>query len=171
MKWLAFQHNDTTYDLCHLHPFEMEVVQPAKDKKPEQRFRFVVKFSLHCFAAEIKNGDDPALAYSDNRETRTFCFDRYRLSHHLPDIIRDIGAKRCSHTGKGNFFIVELIDDEGNQVEYEIYFDVTKGKPMELFIQSAYVRDDTTYRPKTKKISFYVIAHNRRAGKPIRTPK
>ena len=43
---------------------------------------------------------------------------------------------------------------------------------MQLYVQSAYVRtkDSKPYRHKTKKINFFVIAHNRKVGKPIKTP-
>ena len=177
MKWNPFGFSGQTYDLSHLHPFEMEVVVPVKDGKPEQAFPFLVEFSLHCFTRTIEAGDSAALEYSDNRETRTFCFDRHRLSRHLPKIIREIGTKQCSHTGQGNFFIVELIDHRGLPVEYEVYFDVSrkskaKGR-MKLFVQSAYVRDAAgqAYRPNPKRIRFHVIAYNTKIGKPIKIPR
>ena len=176
MKWNPFQHNGDTYDLSHLHPFDLELIQPAKGRDPERTYNFNVDFSIHCFTKAVKEGDSPALEYSDNRESRTFCFDRYRLSFHLPDIIRVIHTKPCSHTGKGNFFIVQLVTDEDGPVEYEIYFDVKKptkkGAPMKLYVQSAYVRtkDSKPYRHKTRKINFFVIAHNLVVGKPIKTP-
>ena len=177
MKWRPFHHGRDQYDLSHLHPFALELENPAKGDRPAQPFRFDVRFSLHCFTRSIAAGDDPKLEYKDNRETRTFCFDRYRLSFQLPGIVRHIHEKRCLHTGKGNFFIVEVTDDAGHCVEYEIYFDISKGKgtsgAMELFIQSAYVRDvaGRAYRRSPKKIGFFVIAHNRRVGKPIKTPR
>lgn len=177
MKWRPFTFAGQSYDLSHLHPFELDVVVPVKDGKPEQMFPFLVEFSLHCFTRTIEAGDNPALEYSDNRETRTFCFDRHHLSLHLPEIILGIGNKRCSHTGQGNFFIVELIDHRGLPVEYEIYFDVSKKSKakgrMKLFVQSAYVRDAAgqAYRPNPKRIRFYVIAHNTIMGKPIKIPR
>ena len=153
------------------------MVVPALDGKPEQVFPFLAEFSLHCFTRAIEAGDSPALEYKDNRETRTFSFDRYYLSHRLPLIIREIGNKQCSHTGKGNFFIVELIDHRGLPVEYEVYFDVSKKSKvkgrMKLFVQSAYVRGAAgqAYRPNPKRIRFHVIAHNTKMGRPIKTPR
>ena len=153
------------------------MVVPAKDGKPEQLFSFLVRFSLHCFSETTKHGDDPQLAYRDSRESRTFDFDRYRLSHHLPETIRDIGSKHCMHTGQSNFFVIELVDDDGTRVEYEIYFDVNKNSGvagrLELFVQSAYVRGEASraFRQKGKKIRFSVIAHNRKHGKPIKAPR
>ncbi|MBL4751563.1 MAG: hypothetical protein JKX71_13450 [Amylibacter sp.] len=177
MKWKPFTHTGNQYDLSHLHPFKLDVTQPETTKVEEKIFQFKVIFSLHCFSKTTKEGDDPLLEYSDNRETRTFCFERYQLSFQLPAIIRDIHKKRCNHTGKGNFFIIELSDDDGNEIEYEIYFDIDMAKsreqPMTLYIQSAYVRDDESkaYRHKTKKIGFYIIAYNKSIGKPIKTPR
>lgn len=177
MKWNAFNHQGTVYDLSHLHPFELLIVQPATAKDPERPYRFRVAFSLHCFTQSIVDGDDPALAYRDNRETRTFCFTRYRLSRYLPDIIQGIGARKCLHTGKGNFFVVELVDDDGTTVEYEIYFDVRRATAkrgmMKIFVQSAYVRDTDSrpYRRHGKSIRFYVIAFNRQMNKPIKMPR
>ena len=175
MKWKTFHHGRQQYDLSHLHPFSLSVTQPGSGDKPARHYDFAVRFSLHCFTKGVQAGDDPALTYKDNREVRTFCFDRYRLSFQLPAIIRDIHQKRCLHTGHGNFFIVELTTDDGQTVEYEIYFDISKrkGSVMELFIQSAYVRDPASkpYRHAPKKIGFFVIAYNRMTGKPIKTPR
>lgn len=175
MKWQPFHHSGVTYDLSHLHPFDLEVVQPASGADPERTYSLFVRFSLHCFSQASKPGDDLSLAYSDNRETRTFCHIRYQLSHALPEIVRSIHTKRCNHTGQGNFFLIEVLTDTGQQVEYEIYFDVNKLKAgkLEIFIQSAYVREQNSvaYRPRSKKISFFVILYNRLHGKPIKTPR
>ena len=176
MKWKPFQHDGNIYDLSHLHPFELKLLQPAKSSAPERIYNFNVTFSIHCFTKAAKEGDSAALNYNDNRESRTFCFERYRLSFHLADITGNIHTKQCNHTGKGNFFIVELVADEDGPVEYEIYFDVkkptAKGTPMKLYVQSAYMRTKKSmpYRHETKKINFFVIAYNRKAGRPIKTP-
>ena len=94
----------------------------------------------------------------------------------MPDISKKICEKKCYHTGKGNFFIVELVDDSGQRVEYEVYFKVSKSEykgKLRLFIESAYVRDKQHHnsRPRQKKISFFVIAHNVKLGKGVRLPK
>jgi hypothetical protein len=152
-------------------------VQPEQDEKPAKTYVFDVVFSLHTFTRSIEVGDAPDLIYKDNRESRAFCFDRYRLSFYLPSIINEIGKKRCSHTTRGNFFIVEIIDESGLKIEYEIFFDVSnrssKNAPMLLYIQSTYMRDarSVRYRPQFKKISFSVIAYNRLHNKPIKRPR
>ena len=147
IAWSAFTHQGNAYDLSHLHPFSMDVRQPAKGNKPERVYPVHVAFSLHCFTYGDTSSQPqtPDLAYSDSRETRWFSFDRYALSKRLPDIIKSIGSKKCFHTGKGNYFVVELIDDTtGQKIEYEVYFTVSKaGKKqgLNLYVQSAYVRD------------------------------
>ena len=178
MKWTAFTYQGQTYDLSHLHDLEFDLVQPAAKGKPERSYSIKVEFSLHCFAKEKKAGDDPALAYSDNRETRTFCFDRYGLSHHLPAIMSSLDQRVCRHTGHGNFLTIDLVNQRGDTVEYEVYFQPSKtrsgGKTrIKLYVQSAYVRDENSleYRPRPKKsrrISIHVIAHNTLHNKPIR---
>jgi hypothetical protein len=54
-------------------------VQEAKVDKPARCYKVDVIFSLHCFTRGIKDGEqpDPALCYSDDRETRVFDFLRY----------------------------------------------------------------------------------------------
>ncbi len=172
--WKPFVHEELIYSLEHLHPFEFDVIQEAKLNKPERKYPFMVAFSLHCFSKKIDPSDNNNLSYKDSREERTFCFDRYELSKNLPEIIKDIGKKKCRHTGHGNFFIVEILREDGNTINYEIYFKVTKGQgsQLSLYIESAYPRDDKHVRKNKKKpIGFYVIAYNKLHNKPIKSPK
>ena len=118
---------------------------------------------------------DNALHYGDSRETRIFCFDRYNLSGKLPDIAKSLSNRPCFHAGRGNFFVTELMDVNGGRNEnYEVYFRVSRDNRglLRLFVQTAYVRDRNrgSAQPKRKKINFFVIAHNTRAGKKIKAP-
>lgn len=176
MYWIPFSHDTVEYDLSHLHPFEMEVIQAPAHGKPERRYLLNVQFSLHCFSRSKESSDTVSLSYSDNRETRAFCFIRYKYSHYLPDIIRQIAERTCYHTGRGNYLTIELMADDGTRVDYEVYFQVSKSgkKParLNLFVQSAYTRDHgAQFRSKIKKIGFFVIAHNTLQNKPIKVPK
>ena len=88
--------------------------------------------------------------------------------------MKAIDTKKCFHTGKGNFFIVELLNDQNQLEEYEVYFNVARsGAKLRLFVESALIRDDEhgSSQPKKKKINFFVIAHNRRVNKEIKAPK
>jgi hypothetical protein len=110
------------------------------------------------------------------REVRLFDERRYTHSLRLPEVIRSIGDRRCFHTGHDNFFTVELIDAQGERVEYTVYFKLSrapsKGR-LNLYVQSAYVQDDIPQRrPKPRKpIRFSAIAYNVAIGKAIKVPK
>lgn len=128
MKWRAAKVGERVYDLSHLHPFSFDFVVVAKDGNPEQRYGIDVIFSLHCFSRGIAEGTAylADLAYADSREVRLFDEQRYRHSLRLPEVIRSIGDRRCFHTGHDNFFTVELIDAEGERVEYTVYFKLSR---------------------------------------------
>jgi len=154
-------------------------VQAATDTQPEKSYKFIIEFGLHCFTKapntrkkETLNDYPRNLYYRDSRETRIFCFDRYRLSFGLPDIAKSVADRQCYNTEKGNFFLIELVDADGQEKEYEIYFKVTRsGKGLlRLFIQSAYIRDaeHDGSQPAKKKINFYVIAYKVQIKQEIR---
>jgi len=179
--WRPFEYEGKVYDLSHLHPLEELIyIQPQKGDKPERIYIYDTIFSLHCFTRSQKNDEttDNNLLYSDRRETRIFDFHRYELSKKLPDIIRELGQRKCFHTGtKRNFFTVDIQSQNGNVVKYEIYFKVSRSKKhkdrLTVFIESAYTRDESrrSNQPKKKPIAFSVIAHNTLTGKPSKIPK
>lgn len=179
----AFEYDGKKHDLSHLHPFEMTHVQPAKDDKPERSYLFNVEFSLHCFTEDEKTTDNMLLC-RDSRETRVFSFERYELSKHLPQIIKELGARKCFHTGKGNYFTVDITGKDGDKKEYKVYFKVARSTKVKgsltLYVQSAYAPDDKkakeTQRHKANRklsmpIRLSVIAYNTLTGKPIKVPK
>jgi hypothetical protein len=135
------------YDLSHLDQFTFEFVVPEKDGRPRQAYGIDVLFSWHCFTRGIAEGEHlpEALAYSRGRETRLFDERRYRFSRQLPSIIRGIGTRKCFHSGKGNFFTVELTDEEGSRIDYTIFFKISrtaKRGALTLRVESAYARDN-----------------------------
>lgn len=178
IAWAPFTHNSITYDLSHLHPRTTVVIQGAVAGKPERVFNLVVFYSLHCFTHGIARGEvpDPALCYSDCRETRIFDFRRYELSKRLPQITAELAQRKCYHSGKGNFFVVELVDESGSREEYEVFFLATRSSTrglLSLFVQSAYIRDQghLSARPTPRKpIRFEILLHNVQTGKSIKTP-
>jgi hypothetical protein len=128
---------------------------------------------MHCFTRSVDGENQRGLFYSDNQETRIFDFRRYKLSFYLPGIIKTLDQRECFHTNHKNYFTIEVINDEGQKVDYEVYFEVKKVKgSLELFINSAYPRDPERIinRPKKKKIRFYVILYNILHNKRIRKP-
>lgn len=177
IAWKPFAHAGVTYSLDHLHPSVVTFVQPAKADKPAREYRVRVVYTLHCFTRSAKGSAaiDATLAYADSREIREFDFDRYTWSLQLPAIVAALPPTKCFHTEKGNFFVVRQIDDRGQAVEYEVYFNALRsteaGVDLELYIQSAYVRDAAHQgRPRKKPIGFFVILHNRLTNRPIVAP-
>ncbi len=150
-----------------------------KGGRPQQRYAIDVLFSWHCFTRGIAPGENfsRALTYSRGRETRLFDERRYHLSKKLPGILGGIGSRKCFHTGRGNFFTVELLDEEGNRIEYTIFFKVSRrSKPRELTlrVESAYVRGGRVPLRRShppRPIRFSVIAYNTATGKRIKEPK
>jgi len=133
---------------------------------------------LHCFT-RVRGQNVPhesALLYGDDRETRVFDFVRYELSKQLPEIIKGLARRKCYHTGKGNFFSIEITRRDREVLEYDIFFVASrssmKGK-INLFVQSAYLRDENyaSNRPERKPIGFFVILFNTLNNKTIRAPK
>lgn len=181
MLWGPFVYNGVEYDLSHLHPFAFTVTVAAKDGKPEQAYRINVIFSFHCFTEGLPTEADcdPALVYRHDREVRSFCFERHKLSAVLPDVMRGIGSRKCFHTPHQSFFIVQVAELDGRTCDYAIFFKVskaTKGRKLNLFVQSAYRIEG----PKNvggaplkrgKPIKFSVIAHNVCSGKSIKVPR
>ena len=178
-NWNDFHHKEQVYSLSHLCEFEWTYTQAAKGANPERKYKFTVEFGLHCFTyapnknkGETLNSFPKDLNYSDSRETRIFCFKRWKLSFRLQDIAKDISQKHCYNTGKGNFFTIELINENtGDVEEYEIYFKVSRDKKgwLRLFVQSAYIRDQShgTTQPDKKKIGFFIIAKKVQEKKTI----
>jgi hypothetical protein len=177
LKWKPFDLNGLVYDLAHLHPFSFDFVLAAKDDAPERVYPIDVTFSLHCFTEKLKDGEDlqPDLAYNDNRETRHFDVKRYECSKQLPGIIRSLGERKCFHAVGGNFFTVHLMMDAGVEVEYSVYFKMSRGSTkgrLTLYVTSAYIQDGVPRaKPHPRKpIRFSVIAFNTANNKAIKRP-
>lgn len=179
IKWKPFVHAGVTYDLSHLHPCVHTFEQPAKGDKPSYAYQVQVIFSLHCFTHKAGLTEDVTgpLGYADSRETRIFDFARYEQSKLLRDIVATLPTSPCFHTNHGNFFTVKSLNPATGQEEtYEVYFTASRSSstaaPLNLFVQSAYVRDWWhVNKPARKKIGFFVILHNTLNGRPINVPK
>ncbi len=174
IKWTPFTFDGESYDLTHLHPVRLECKQEANKGKPERIYKFQVIFSLHCFTTKKLGDEDSRLFYRDNRECRVFCFDRYQLSKRLPEIIKDIFGRKCYHTGYSNYFTIEILNQKGVKVEYQVYFTVTKCSKVKgtlnLYIQSAYLNTKNIKAKKSKPIKFRVIAYNTQVNRAIKLP-
>jgi hypothetical protein len=157
IKWNDFTLSGKDYPLSHLWPEIWTYTQAPKGDKPGINYNIRVIYSLHCFTKKIAIGDDENLKYSDDRETRTFCFDRYKSSLLLPEIIKRLGEGYVYNTDRQNFMRIS----DGILKGYEVYFTALKSKEptvdIQLYISSAYLRT-RGYSPKAGKIRFSVIA-------------
>ena len=71
----------------------------------------------------------------------------------------------CFQAKNDNYLTIALVDKDGNQIDYEIYFSVSRSsKPgvANLYVQSAYSRDEQhrankTNAAKLTEIPFAVI--------------
>src|ERR1051325_11560567 len=114
IRWKPFEYQGEIYDLTHLHPRIVQYEQTAKDNRPARYYTVNVICGLHCFTRGRDEWENPdrSLLYSDTRETRIFDFQRYQLSIYLPRIVDELQKRKCYHTGKGNFFTVEMISPQ-----------------------------------------------------------
>lgn len=160
------------YDLKHLRDFTFQLRQEAVKDKPECSYDIKARFSWHCFTRSPET-NDTAVMTNASGERRCFCPDRHRHSHRLPDIIKDLANRFCQNTGRGNFITIEFVEEDGSKHDYEIYFRVRKlgaGKPLELFVETAFIRTiPERYKTKKKKIRFITIVYNVKNNRPIRS--
>lgn len=166
----TIQHKGQEYNLLHLSGFTHCYIVEAKDGKPEIRYTVDVSFSWHCFT-KTSDGQNPDHIIQ-NREIRCFCPVRYRHSLELKFYIQQLIDKKCKNTGKGNFLVVEMLGENGDMIEYEIYFSLRKaGKKqnLKLFVESAYIRTiKDEYRNRKKPIRFSTILFNVKHDRKIR---
>ena len=176
MQWKDFNYGGRGYDLSHLHPRIFRFTRPAEGAHAAEVFDVEVRFTLHCFSRGPRDGEafDPLLIYPDDYEARIFDFRRYKMSKRLPEIIQGMPARKPRHNkSRGNYFSVELVAENGDVVEYDIFFKVRKpGKGrLEMIVETAFVRDAGygSTRPDGKPVRFWIILHNTRHGLMIKT--
>ncbi len=132
-----------------------------------------VAFGLHTFTRDIKGDDSPEDDYSDNRERRCFDYERYKHSHRLPAIVREIPMCRklyFSRTRSGLMNYATFDTAEGKT--YAVFFDVmlykTRGPNTVLMtVESAYELAEVKRDTRDGRVSFNVLlGHALRGTKP-----
>jgi hypothetical protein len=172
-KWKAFQLANTNYDLSHLNGHVAEYTDSRDPAKPFI-YRFFVTYSFHCFTKDdqsLNASEREQLMYHAPKEARPFNFERYELSKKLPDIIKSLAQPHIlvRHAGNDRFVTVKILDQEGNDIDYYVFFKVFReNKKLRIHVVSAYLRTDSL--GKSKKIGFFTIAYNTLHNKPITIP-
>lgn len=174
IAWLPHAMSGEIFHLDHLHPTQIEYVIPAKGDNPERCFSLSVSYGMHCFTRRRYDAEQVPTEgwYSDSRERRVFCRDRWELSRHLPEIIISLDRRKCLHTGREEFVTIKVMQ-RGRTFDYAVFFTVSKGgksgADLNLFVNSAHERFNAL--KYTKPIGFQIILMNRYQGKKIRAPR
>jgi hypothetical protein len=176
VNWSAFEHCGKTYDLAHLKSCTLRYERPAQGNKGNEIYLVDVVYTLHCFSREPKPDEcyDKNLIYSDGHEDRLFDFRRFEMSKLLPEIVQGLPERKPFHNAnRRNFFTVEVVAENGQRVEYDIFFKVkkkSKGR-LEMIVETAFIRDPEycATRPAGKPVRFWIILHNTLNNIRIRT--
>lgn len=167
IEWGSFSCEDVHYDLTHLWPDEWVYIHQGNSKNPDRYYRIRIIYSLHTFTRGKEANRDLRFDYSDAREVRTFCPERYDKSFMLPQIVKQLDKGYVYHTGRQNFLRI----DNGSGQFYEVFFTVQKtkeaGKDLLIYVQSSYERT-RGQSPKAGKIKFSVVAYNTLHNRPIK---
>jgi hypothetical protein len=177
IRWQPHTNKDgKRFPLNHLHPFRYEVVMPAKDHRLETVVAVHVGFGMHCFTKKIESEDDPNDRYSDDREVRTFDYERYEHSKRLATVARELQQRPCAFAKDENFVCLDVIDANGEKRRYGVFFNIKKwagegrdNNAVLLVVQSAYCLDPKKPDPRGGKIRFNVLlGHALRGTRPTR---
>jgi hypothetical protein len=191
MKWLKLLKRDhidvagARYFIDHLQQETFVVVLPASAQNARIEATIRVEYTSHCVSYGPKAGamiDFSVIGIErrlfDHRGVaRAFCFDRHGWSLSLPMIVKTLAERKCYFTGRGNWFVVEDIDDYGATVEYEVFFFLRRdsGQNLRLVIESAYVRkagSEATGAKKNRRgvVRFKVMVAKHLRGESVRNP-
>lgn len=171
IKFPAFNHAGTVYDLSHLDPSVVEYIQAGTETIAAKVYKVNVIYTQHCFTRNIpRSGSyDKTLEHRDGKEVRLFDVDRWELSKHLPVIVRELAERTCHHAKENNFVTVETVAADLGVVEYDVFFVASKAmRPgfINLVIQSAYLRKQ---KQAGKRVNFLKILFSAQSGKKLRS--
>jgi hypothetical protein len=173
------------YDLSHLRGRTVALAIFATARYPSVQLSIEVEFTSHCVSFGPKADkvlDFNSLGFDrrivDHRGVeRAFCFDRYRWSLSLPELVRSLNVEYCNFTGWGNWLVVRLLDDRGRLRDYEIYFQLRRhgANTLRMVIESAYIREPGSPGPgiphaRKGRIRFQVMAAKIARGESPRDP-
>lgn len=157
MQWNAIKEagqitiDGREHDLQHLQDSEFSFDIPAAGGFPEINGDMLVQYSSHCVSRGPRHGEQfefaelghDRLIVDENGNERCFSVDRYEWSMSLPAVMESLPSERlCFFTNRENWLSVEILDAEGRERVYEVYFRLTResSKFLRLYVQSAFVR-------------------------------
>ena len=173
MIWKPYTHHGQVFDLSHLYDFEHTYIQAATAKDSQKQFRVFISFTNHCFT-DSYNQDGHLEPYQSGNSPRYFNAKRWQYSIQLPDMLKGLTRASVYVVHDNSYFSFKTIDDAGELIEYEVYFDVFFDKVTKqilLLVKSAYARDsESSQRPITNnanRVGFFTLLAAAKLGKRI----
>jgi hypothetical protein len=169
----------TPIDLSHLEPFSFEV----ESKLARKTLRVHVTFSNHCFSKgyEVENhpAGEPILGQGEARP-RTYCSIRYRLSHSLPALIRNLAdsprTKVWETCAERNWCYSITIEDPSGP--YHVFFEVRRAakdrrqwQDLQLIVESAYHEGNEGGPSLKGSMAFVLLCGKTYMGQPTATKR
>jgi len=176
-RWPPHWEEGQRYDLSHVYPFRFNYVLPANQQFAERIIGIQVSFTSHAFTRKCAADETPHPHYSAPGEARMFDRERYGFSRMLPELIRNIGNRKCFFGRYDNFFVLELPEGIPADSEYWVFFFVERAATAEehalnLIVQSAYIgkRERSPAGRRAKKITFRTLVAKVLAGEKPKPP-
>jgi hypothetical protein len=169
VRWRPKRIAGKDYGLSHLDPFLLAVTPKAEGA---QTYSVRVSFGCHTFTRDLQHGDTPDLYFRFKNDIRCFCFDRYKQSLELPDIIRYAAAGRVYFSERSNFLIVENLSNEN--APYVAFFAIEKarkddGHDAAMFVTSAHPRPGLP--DKLPAVTFATLVDYKVNNRPLKRPE
>lgn len=169
-KHIAFSIGDETFDLAHLDAFTFGC--PTDFRAAD--IRIGVRYSNHCYTVGCGEDEEPGerLILDHHNNQRSFCDERYALSHELPGLIAALPTAKVwqSHEERNYLHFSTKV----GPAEYRIFFHLRKASAgadhdLALFVESAYPLAAASPTSRGRgQIRFAVLARKILLGEKIR---
>lgn len=166
----------TTFDFPHLEPF-MLVIPSVKANKD---LRVWVRYTTHCFSVshdpEVHLGGELILQDHAGRD-RVFCPNRYRMSVHLPAILKRLEHPDTKVTQTAvirNWVYTMRIEHPDGP--YHVFFEVRRSgdnqQDLVMTIESAYLQGVDNQGPAVRgNMKFALLCTKMFLGEPVSTKR
>lgn len=176
------------YDLAHLQDSTADFTIAATKGFDEINASMFIQYSSHCISVGPSHGGqfdfealgEDWLVIDERGNERCFSPERFYWSRNLPEIIRSLPSDRlCFFTGHENWLSIEILDSQGKQQVYEVFFKLTRQSSnfLRVYVESAYVRaaESEIRRPsefrRKAKIRGKVLLVKKLRNEPIMRPR
>ena len=178
-----YNHGGEIYDLSHLKPVEVNITLSAHGNNPELAIVLNVRYSNHCYSEGEAAIAGQAHDFVDHNDwPRWFSVERHKSSLMLSDLIQQIHTKKAHFTGKQNWLVIELQEEQDSVIiPFYLYFTIrkNKGKDVEngllLDVVSAYMKtkgDNSPHRRGSMdRTAFAMLARKTLAGDAVGQPR